>query len=94
MDMSKINVCDATQCAYNRDNQCHALAITVGDSAGPRCDTYLSGGMKGGDPSTIGKVGACKMSPCKHNEMLECAAGAIRVVNSGDKANCTTFEPR
>ena len=78
MDMSKISKCSVNMCAYNKDQQCHALAITVGDQDDPQCDTFLPSGSKGGDMGTTGKVGACKVSVCRFNESLECIGRADR----------------
>jgi len=42
MDMPKILECNASPCAYNSDNKCHAFAITVGGgSKCPMCDTGI-----------------------------------------------------
>lgn len=92
MDMSKIAKCSVNQCAYNKDQQCHALAITVGDEKSPMCDTFLPSSQKGGDMGTSGKVGACKVSVCKYNESLECNAGQIEVGVKQNTAFCLTFE--
>ena len=92
--MPKIDGCEANQCAYNRNGQCHALAITVGDSAGPKCDTFLEGGEKGGDPAATGSVGACKVSSCRYNEMLECSAGKIHVARKAGEVDCMTFSKK
>lgn len=92
MDMSNIAKCSVNQCAYNKEQQCHALAITVGDDSDPRCDTFLQSGSKGGDMGTKGKVGACKVGVCKFNESLECSAGQIEVGTKAGTAYCLTFE--
>ncbi|MDW4909241.1 hypothetical protein RB628_28850 [Streptomyces sp. ADMS] len=63
-------------CAYNRDRACHALAITVGDILHAHCDTFFTSPAKGGDRSATGRVGACKMSDCRHNIDFECRAPA------------------
>ncbi|MFC5673066.1 DUF1540 domain-containing protein, partial [Streptomyces incanus] len=47
MEMPAVHECVAEDCAYNRDRACHALAITVGDTAGvvvrhAHCDTFVS----------------------------------------------------
>ncbi len=92
MDMSKIIKCNAEECSYNKQQQCHALAITVGDDSQPRCDTFLSSSQKGGDMATSGQVGACKVAVCKYNQSLECNAGQIEVGNKAGTAFCLTFE--
>ncbi len=92
MDMSKISKCSVEQCCYNKGQQCHALAITVGDSDDPRCDTFMPASSKGGDATTTGKVGACKVGVCRFNESLECSAGQIEVGVKSNMAYCLTFE--
>lgn len=93
MKMPKVTECDATQCAYNVDRNCHALAITVGDDR-PRCDTYMRSSSKGGDGKSIAGVGACKVSHCVFNRQLECRATDIHVGPGQDEADCLTFKPR
>lgn len=93
MNMTKISECDVQECAYNTANQCHALAITVGDMAHPRCDTFLTAQQHGGDPNTFGQVGACKVSVCKFNKSFECSAPNIHVGHhKKDCADCLTFQ--
>lgn len=93
MEMPTIMDCDATECAYNADNTCHATAITIGAEADHRCDTFCRSSSKGGDLQIIGGVGACKVSACGHNQNLECAAPGIRVGHSGGEIDCLTFSP-
>lgn len=94
MNMPRISRCEVTECSYNRDNQCHALAITVGDASCPMCDTFIQAGSSGGGLSVIGGVGACKTSTCKHNQSLECTADSINVGMHSRHADCKTFAPR
>lgn len=92
MDMPVISRCAADACAYNRDQACHALAITVGDARNAHCDTYHSVSFKGGDPAATGHVGACKMSDCKHNVDLECQAAGIVVGYQHNEVDCLTYQ--
>lgn len=93
-DMPRIQACDVTECAYNIEKNCHAVAITVGNSQTAKCDTFYRH-SKGGIKTLIGGVGACKMESCKFNTYLECFADqGIKVsVNIGE-AVCATFSPR
>jgi hypothetical protein len=91
MEMPKIIVCDATECAYNQDQQCHALAITVGDGNAAKCDTFWNGSEKGGDPDAVAGVGACRAIGCRFNDHLECSAPGINVGHSGNEIDCLTF---
>jgi hypothetical protein len=93
MNMPKVTRCDATECSYNMQNVCHALAITVGDETHPRCDTFMSVGKKGGDMGATAKVGACKVANCRYNQSFECTASGIQVGPEADEADCLTFEP-
>ena len=94
MEMPVIRSCDATTCAYNDDQQCHALAITVGDGDRARCDTYWERSPDGGDPAQAGRVGACRAVDCQHNERLECTATGVTVGENGGTVDCLTFDPR
>lgn len=94
MEMPKILGCDAMECAYNKDQQCHALAITVGDGSKARCDTFWSGSPQGGDLNVIGGVGACRATGCRFNERLECTATGIQVGHASGEVDCLTFAAR
>lgn len=94
MDVPKITWCDATNCAYNHDGHCHAIAITIGDKLQPQCDTFLDSPIKGGDSSATGTVGACKVSICKYNEMYECHAPQIHLERHQKHVDCATFSPK
>ncbi|MCE5186801.1 MAG: DUF1540 domain-containing protein [Planctomycetaceae bacterium] len=98
MEMPEVQSCDVLECAYNKQRQCHALAITVGDSGKPRCETFWAG--KGGssesdagDSSKTSHVGACHTSDCEYNERLQCSAPGIRVGYQNENPNCLTYEP-
>lgn len=91
LDMPQVIRCQAMECSYNKEGKCHALAITVGDPEAARCDTFFPSSQKGGDPDAIGRVGACKMTSCVYNEMLECQASGITVDVKGDEADCVTY---
>jgi len=92
MRMPKVIDCMMADCAYNRDDCCHALAITVGGPE-PMCDTFMQGAHKGGDENSTACVGACKVKGCRYNMSLECAAEGIRVMPSKAHPQCTTFSP-
>ena len=95
MNMPKISACEAVDCSYNRNKQCHAMAITVG---GPEacacCDTFLHAGKKGGVADMTGSVGACKVDACTFNSSLECAASQIKVGMHEGHADCATFKAK
>lgn len=93
MDMPVVNSCQVDACAYNAAHTCHALAITVGNSTHAQCDTFVGAGEQGGDPSSTGHVGACKMSDCQHNVQLECQAPGISVGFEQRQADCLTYAP-
>jgi hypothetical protein len=92
MKMPMINACSITECAYNMEKRCHALAVTIGDNF-PRCDTFMKRDSKGGDMDAIGGVGACKVEKCKYNMNLECSAESINVSMHSGQAECATFAP-
>lgn len=89
MEMPLVGNCKAENCAYNRNQLCHARAITVGDGINPRCDTFLISGQHTQASQSAG-VGACKIASCKHNEDWECQADTIQI-QQGECVSCMTF---
>lgn len=89
--MPKVTGCDVVDCSYNKGAQCHAMAITVGNSSHPMCDTLVKLPSKGGVDDVTGAVGACKSRDCSFNVALECSASEIRVTHHGDHADCQTY---
>ncbi|HEY8458684.1 MAG TPA: DUF1540 domain-containing protein [Actinopolymorphaceae bacterium] len=93
MQMPVIDSCTVESCAYNRQRECHALAITVGGADGARCETFFDTDRKGGDPENLGHVGACRMVDCVHNVSLECQAPGIVVGYQQDHVvDCLTYQ--
>jgi hypothetical protein len=95
LQVPPVKTCEATSCAYNEEKKCHAFAITVGDGTTPHCDTFINPSPEhGGDPAMIAKVGACKVSGCKHNQDLMCHAGAVLIGMIGQSVECKTYDPQ
>jgi len=94
MEMPKVTKCEVNECAYNVNNVCHAIAITIGGDTCPRCDTFCGFLMeaKGGDTGCIACVGACKVSSCIYNVALECQAPEISVGYKEQEPECLTFQ--
>ena len=91
MDPVKVISCDATECSFNQENRCHALAITVGGGTDHECDTYWPASDKGGLPQVACNVGACKVPGCKFNDKLMCTAPSITVGHHGDVVDCLSY---
>jgi hypothetical protein len=91
--MPKVLKCQINDCAYNIDDICHAMAISIGDGVRPTCNTFCQYLMeaKAGDIDSIAQVGACKQSDCVHNTCLECQANEIIVSHVDDHPECMTF---
>lgn len=94
MQMPKITQCEVSECAYNRNMMCHALAITIGGGDDHMCDTFYESEMQGGDPKSTGCVGACRSVSCTHNENLECCASEIKVGHKQMEIDCMTFKEK
>lgn len=94
MMMPIILDCEVEDCSYNRDKECHALAITVGSEGHPVCDTFAKLSRKGGVADTLGCVGACREDDCKYNDSLECTALTVHVGQHSSHADCRTFVAR
>jgi hypothetical protein len=91
MDMAPVDACDATECAFNKSEECHAGAITVGDGVTPNCDTfYMHRQHPRHGPADSG-VGPCKVSACRHNRGLSCQAANVRVGWGADAVRCLTY---
>lgn len=93
VDVPEVGNCAAKHCAFNRDGNCHAQAITVGNSIDPVCDTFIASGQHNKRQPCAG-VGACKVARCRHNDDLLCQADSVRVGMHGQHAKCETFDPR
>lgn len=94
IEMPVVSECMAGECAYNVGNNCHARAITVGNSMHPGCDTFLLGSHHTSNHEQIAGIGACKTTGCSFNEEFECMADNVQVGLLGSEANCTTYSPR
>ena len=94
VEMPRVGSCSATECAYNRDAQCHAKAITIGDGTHPGCDTFTDGDHGRTRMKMTAGVGACKVTGCSHNSDLECTADRIEVARNQSSVDCITFSPR
>ncbi|MEU5787562.1 DUF1540 domain-containing protein [Micromonospora purpureochromogenes] len=94
IEMPRVQECTVASCAYNRTNDCHAFAITVGSSDHARCHTFVEMPVRGGIEQLIAQVGACSRSDCRHNSELECHAPAITVAPDQDMADCVTYQPQ
>ncbi len=94
MEMSKVSECEVTECAYNMDEMCHAMAITIGDTVHPMCDTACMAINEELDTSFSAGVGACKTNGCIYNQGFECVASEISVGYNSDEVDCMTFRQR
>ena len=94
MEMPRVSCCKVNECSYNMGDHCCALAITVGDSTHPHCDTMCMSDCQCSHKTSTAGVGACKTSACAHNQGLECGAVEVSVGLNGQDADCLTFKPR
>ena len=88
--------CDASECAFNNNNQCSAHAINVGGPQDhcPKCDTFFKRQSKGGNSTVTAGVGACKVQMCEYNQAFDCTAKSIRVTVHQQHADCATYQDR
>jgi len=94
MEMTRVMKCEIVNCAYNMESCCQTMAITVGDGAHPKCDTFCISSVKGGQAGCSTGVGACKVASCMYNSDLECRAPGISVGYKADEPDCLTFQPQ
>ncbi len=89
-----VSECSAIECAYNLNRNCHARAITIGDSVHPSCDTFFNNKNHTKAAVRAAGVGACKVAACKFNDDFECITENIQVGHSIDEISCLTFAAR
>lgn len=92
MTATIVNQCAATDCAYNDNQACRALAITVGEPSAQTCATYEPKQKKVSTQVTVANVGACKASNCVHNSNLSCQAAEVKIGVDGGQVRCMTFQ--
>ncbi len=92
IDMPFVETCTISDCAYNKDDKCHARAITIGDGIHPGCDTSFLGSPSHTRANSLAGVGACKVSGCSYNNDLECSADSITVSMKNDSIQCMTYQ--
>ena len=94
LEMPIVTKCMASECAYNLNSNCHARAITVGNSLQPGCDTFMAGSRHTKSVNQIAGIGACKTVGCKFNDDFECMAENVQIGMVKNEANCTIFALR
>lgn len=92
IDMPFVEICTISDCGYNKDDKCHARAITIGDGVHPGCDTSFLGAPSRTHANHLAGVGACKVTACNFNTDLECSADSITVSMRGDGIQCMTYQ--
>lgn len=90
IEMPEVMQCKASGCVYNKNEGCHARAITVGDEQGHWCDTMMQA-ENHTDRAEEAGVGACRAADCKFNQDYECQASNISVTMRDGQAECMTF---
>jgi len=92
IDMPYVDSCTVSDCGYNKDDKCHARAITIGDGVHPGCDTAFLGSSRHTRANNTAGVGACKVTGCAFNNDLECSADSITVSMQDNSVQCMTFQ--
>ncbi|MDX1763698.1 MAG: DUF1540 domain-containing protein [bacterium] len=91
--MPMIVSCTGSDCSYNKDMICNAMAVTIGEEGEAICDTYYHGSRRIAYPETVSFVGACKMESCRFNRYLECTAyWGVSLVGREGRVYCDTCE--
>lgn len=94
VEMPPVSSCNAAACAYNVDRQCHAKAVTIGNSASPSCDTFFDSGKHTINETGRAGVGACKTADCIANEDYECSAEGVTIGLVNGNVRCLTYRKR
>ena len=82
--MPLIVSCTGSDCSYNRNLICEAMAVNIGADRQAVCDPFCQTDHKIVHPAAVSFVGACKMERCRFNRNVECTAfsGVILVADS------------
>lgn len=89
----EVKKCTVQECFYQRNQECHAHAITVGSDA-PVCETFAQTQSKT-QKQGAGEVGACHVTQCSYNDSMFChACDDITVEFKSGDALCTTFRQK
>lgn len=95
MKIPLVAECKAGECVYNKNQRCHAHAITIGDENHPACDTYFrltsSADQHVDNPRIIAGVGACKVGSCHFNSDFECIAEDISIGRDNGRIACMSY---
>ncbi len=90
--MPLIVSCTGSECAYNRNLTCNAMAVTIGADREAVCDTFYRTERKVAHPDAVSFVGACKMEGCRFNRNLECTAySGVSLVGDHGRVRCHTY---
>lgn len=91
--MPMIVSCSGSDCSYNSNSTCNAMAVTIGERREAVCDTYYRTDHKIAYPDTTSFVGACKMENCRFNRNLECTAySGVSLLGTNGHVLCNTFQ--
>jgi len=90
MEMSSIQKCTMSTCAYNKADACRTPGINIGSHA--ECATFTHASARGGFKDARAGVGACLTTDCWYNKSLECSAPMVDIANHDRHADCSTYK--
>lgn len=92
--MPKISKCEVDICSFNRNETCHARAVTISSIGRGRCETFCHLTTHSRDTSYTGFVGACKAQQCEDNFDLECQRREISIGYKAQGPCCNCYQPK
>ena len=94
--MPLVSMCDVEECAFNRNQTCHALVITIDDERTrcAVCGIYVKTNRKAEVMDATGRVGVCNAQGCIYNSGFECTAYYISIGLHEGHADCKKFSLR
>ena len=93
-DAALVSRCEVSECAYNFEKRCGAIAIVIASGPHPQCGTFLRMSGSSGKRTGDAHVGECRYSACRHNADSKCTAGKIEVDYWWGVVDCRTFASR
>ena len=94
IEAAAVSRCAVSECTYNMEQRCSAIAIVIASGPHPRCGTFLKTSNSSSGRIGDAQVGECRYSICRHNTDARCSAGNIEVDYWWGVVDCRTYASR
>lgn len=92
-EMGMVLACQVDSCSYNRNLECRAGEVEVGDCSHARCDTFTTNQVEELETGQA-IVASCAVAECKFNQdAVTCTAPAVSLGHHEEHAECDSYVP-